>query len=81
MVFAVIGRAMLCHIHARSDSPTALYVDDFIMLTLIGRGVAQQKLVGDAINGTFPGAATRNDAPRAPPKKSSVGMPTSGLRQ
>jgi hypothetical protein len=56
MVFAVIGKAMLRHIHARSNSPTALYVDDFIILTLIGRGMAQQKLVGDTINDIFPGA-------------------------
>jgi len=47
---------MLRHIQSRSDSPTALYVDDFIVLTLVGRGVVQQKLVGDTINDTFPGA-------------------------
>jgi hypothetical protein len=55
MVFACISRAMLRRIRIRSDSPTDLYVDDFIMFTIKGRGKAQQKMVEEVIDSTFPG--------------------------
>ena len=55
MVFACIGRAMLRRIRLQSDSPTDLYVDDFIMFTLKGRGREQQRMVEEVIDSTFPG--------------------------
>ena len=55
MVFACIGRAMLRRIRLRSDSPTDLYVDDFIMFTVKGRGKEQQRMVEEVIDSTFPG--------------------------